>query len=207
MSKDNATLGQGAHILTLIGQKDKDKDFLTALIGSGLLADLLDLDDPASINREEFRKVLGLGPLELRISVNYGRSLDEMKKAGNYDWMNDDITAERFPIKGEGIKELVPELIHFNRSISSDNALAELDKMGLRPATIEELLAFGETFPEMQCKFPIIALGSVCRVVGNRRVPYLDEDASERNLDLLWFGGDWNADCRFLAVRKEVSGN
>ena len=206
MSKNNATLGQGAHILTLIGQKDKDKDFLTALIGSGLLADLLDLDDPAAINREEFRKVLGLGPLELRISVNYGRSLDEMKKAGNYDWMNDDITAERFPIKGEGIKELVPELIHFNRSISSDNALADLDKMGLRPATIEELLALGETFPEMQRKFPIIALGSVGEVSGRRSVPCLDEGGSERGLYLRWFGYDWYAGCRFLAVRKKVSG-
>ena len=72
------------------------------------------------------------------ITIDYEQSLEEMVKAGAYDWKNSDITSEHFPIDGNGTVERTTELVHFNRSISTDDALAELDKQGFRPATIEE---------------------------------------------------------------------
>jgi hypothetical protein len=196
-----ATFGQANHILTLVNQKEVSKEKLTALVESGLLADLLDAD-PANINRGAYRKLLGLTPAELTANINRGLSLREMVEAGHYDWVNDDITAERFPIKGSGSVETSFELVHFNRNIESDEAVKEMAKRGLRPADLAELLAFGAAFPEEQRKYPIVELGSVARIGGSRYVACLYRDDSRRSLSLLRWGGSWDADYRFLAVRN-----
>ena len=83
-----------------------------------------------------------------------------------------------------------------------DEVERELDKMGLRPGKIEELLAVGETYPDLQRQFSVIALGSVAEVSGNRHAVYLGWDGSERNLDLCCRGDDWDELCRFLALAK-----
>lgn len=36
------------------------------------------------------------------VTLDYGQSLDQMIAAGNYDYRNDYITAENFPVNGEG---------------------------------------------------------------------------------------------------------
>ena len=77
-----------------------------------------------------------------------------------------------------------------------------MKETGYEPAKIEHLLAFGEEYSEEQRKFPVIGLGSVAGVGGDRGVPYLSRSGSERSLDLSWFDGDWGGGCRFLAVRK-----
>jgi len=139
---------------------------------------------------------------DLKIVVDYDLSLQEMIAAGQYDLVNDDITPERFPVIGKGVMQLISQLVHFNRNISSDDAEKELDKKGLRPATLAELLAFGKTYPEVQRKFPVVALGSVARIYGNRYVTYLDGSDSKRHLDLGCRGIDWPARFRFLAFPK-----
>ena len=137
------------------------------------------------------------------VTVNYNLSLAEMIEAGHYDRGDADITVERFPVKGESTQKLAVELVHFNRAISSENTIQELDAMGLRPATIEELLAFGAAFPDLQRKFPIVALGSSSIIRGNRLVPCLYEDDSmRRRLNLYWGDIGWDGYYRFLAVRK-----
>jgi hypothetical protein len=37
---------------------------------------------------------------------------------------------------------------------------------------------------------------------GNRNVPYLNVNDDKRKLNLNWLDNDWNANYRFLAVRK-----
>ena len=139
-------------------------------------------------------------------TVDYSRSLAEMIAAGRYDWTNSDINAANFPIKGEGSVETEGELFHFNRNIGFDEAIREMDKDGYRPATIEELLAFGAKHPELQRQFPIIALGSVWqRSHGLRNVADLGRSDAERDLYLRWIDGGWYDPCRFLAVRKSSS--
>ncbi len=137
------------------------------------------------------------------VTVDYAQSLANMVRAGNYDWVNSDITEKHFPVKGEGKTEKELHLVHLNRAISSDDAVRELDKMGYAPAKIEDLLALGASYPELQRQFPIVALGSVWRrLLGHRHVPCLWSYTAERYLRLHWLEGDWREDHRFLAVRK-----
>jgi len=137
------------------------------------------------------------------LSVDYGRSVEKGVKAGRYDWANSDITSRNFPTERKGTAEVVVELIHFNRNISTDEALRELDKAGMRPAELHELLAFGKKYPEVQREFPIVALGSVWQYRdGFRVVPFLYRDGSGRDLGLDWVVGGWSGICRFAAVRK-----
>ncbi len=144
-------------------------------------------------------------PLTIPLTIDYDRSLEEMIAAGRYDWKNSDITAKRFPLEGEDMVEFESRYFHFNHNISSEKAIEAMKKAGWEPARIEHLLCFGEKYPDEQRKFPIIGLGSVAEVRGNRSVPYLPRSDSECDLDLLWFGSGWSVGCRFLAVRK-VSG-
>jgi hypothetical protein len=110
-------------------------------------------------------------PDSFRIVVDYGLTLDAMIMAGQYEFWSERITPQAFPITGEGKQGLTAQLIHFNRRISTRDVLKELDKMGLRAGRIEELLAFGATFPEIQRKFFVIALGSVASPPGSTALP------------------------------------
>ena len=137
------------------------------------------------------------------LTLNYYLPLAEAIARGKYDGVNSDIPEEHFPKTRTGTTELEEaQLVHFNRPIDSDDALKELDKMGLRPGELPELLAFGAKYPEKQKEFPIIALGSVWRRRGLRDVPVLWSDSGGRNLLLLWYDSWWFDSYRFLAFRK-----
>lgn len=137
------------------------------------------------------------------IIVDYAKTLDEMIRAGAYDWVNSNITSEYFPVKGEGRVELNAELVHYGKFMSSDSIVQDMGSHGLRPGTLAELLAFGGKYPEKQREFPIVALGSVWRDWhGDRFVAFLHCYESRRELDLgIWEGG-WGGRYRFLAFRK-----
>ena len=136
------------------------------------------------------------------VIVYYDQSLAEMISAGKYDWKNSEITEKSFPSKIRGQETLNLEMVHFNRNISSDSAVEEMYKMGLRPATLRELLSFGAKYPEIQREFPVVALGDSCRLGGDRHIACLGGDGSDRNLFLHWWHGAWDGNYRFLAVRK-----
>jgi len=131
-------------------------------------------------------------------------SLQEAIDAGKYDYANDDITAKHFEMPdGEIVVDTEIVLFHPDREIESDDAIAEMEQFGLRPATLTELLAFGETYPETQREFPIICLGSSwVNADGHRYVPYLEYWNDGRSLYLNWFDFEWYDYCRFAAVRK-----
>ncbi|MBI4088541.1 hypothetical protein HY415_00365 [Candidatus Kaiserbacteria bacterium] len=141
-----------------------------------------------------------------RLTIDYGQPFERMIAAGRYDWKNGDITAKRFPITGKGVVEFEGRYFHFNRYISSENAIQEIEAADTAnpwsAAKIEHVLSHGTAFPEKQRKFPIIGLGSVAEVDGDRSVPGLDKYGSERGLGLDWFDDDWDPICRFLAVRE-----
>ena len=138
-----------------------------------------------------------------QVTVDYSQTLAQMVKAGKYDWVSSRITQEYFPLKGKGAVEAKVELVHLDKVVTTKEVLAELDRLNLRPANIEELLAFGAKHPELQKQFPIVALGSVWRDSdGYRLVPCLGWLGSERDLGLRWFGCAWSGYYRFLAVRK-----
>ena len=137
------------------------------------------------------------------IPIDYGMGIEELVRLGGYNWSNNDITSKHFPTKRTGKAEVSVELIHFNRAISSEEAIREMDKMGYRPAEACELLAFGAKYPDVQREFPIFALGSVWRVLdGVRSVVCLLRGGDLRDANLYWFVNSWFDDCRFAAVRK-----
>ena len=77
-----------------------------------------------------------------------------------------------------------------------------MDKAGFKPATIWDLLGLAVKEPNLQRKFPVVALGSVCVLDGERHAPYLHEGGDGRGLVLGWFGGGWEDCYRFAGVRK-----
>ena len=145
---------------------------------------------------------------EIALTVDYSQTVQEMINAGNYGWTHREITEKHFPLPTELNGKQVPvtnvtKLFYFNRNISSEAAISEMDKAGYRPATLAELLALGEAHPELQRQFPIVALGSVWRDTrDDRRVPVLDFGGNERRLSLRWFDYGWPGRCRFLGARK-----
>lgn len=137
------------------------------------------------------------------VTVDYTKSLKDMIAAGKYDLTDEYITAENFPIQGNGVVNLAIVLFHPNRYIKSEDVVKELDQSGLRPATLPELCAYGAKYLETQRKFSIVALGSSwVGPRGGRRVPCLRGHSRRRRLRLPCWGGWWDAGCRFAAVRE-----
>lgn len=154
--------------------------------------------------KEEELKSKEYEPDNINLIVNYSRDLKQMIAAGKYAWANKDITEEHFPLQTElRAKQLSlsTKLFHFNRLISSKDAIFEMEKNGYHPANLAELLALGEIYPNIQKEFPVTALGSVWNFADSgHRVPALRFGGSRRGLHLYWFSIKWNKDYRFLAV-------
>ena len=160
------------------------------------------------INDKNYQKFLEnpdsvLGHQIYEVLVDCRKSLAKMIEQCKLDWVNDDITAEHFPIQGKGRKRVKLELYRFDETVTGEEAPKRLDEAGYRAAAIEELLAFGKKFPDKQREFPIVALASSWRGSdGDLDVPYLDEFADGRDLYLRWLEGDFGPRYRFLVVGK-----
>lgn len=118
------------------------------------------------------------------IAVDYNKSLQNMMADGSYDWVNPAITPKGFPIV-----QFETNVFHFNRYISSEDAVEAITADDRRnfwePAKIEGLLAYGVKNPNEQRHYPIVGLGSFAGVLGSRYVPYLYGSGAGRGLDLL----------------------
>lgn len=74
---------------------------------------------------------------------------------------------------------------------------------GLRVADIEELLAFGAQYPEVQRRFPIVGLGSMCKIgqePGVWQAAYLVGDEKERRVGLAACNFHYGDRFRFLVI-------
>jgi hypothetical protein len=138
------------------------------------------------------------------IIVDYSKSLAEMIKVGNYDWVHSGIREKCVPFHCKLTKtELNFELVSYNRFIKSDKVVRDLDNCGLRPATLPKLLVFGSTYPDKQRDFSIIALGSAWqRENGCCWIVCLSHNGFCRELNLDIWDGVWFDGYYFAAVRK-----
>jgi hypothetical protein len=141
---------------------------------------------------------------DLITEIDFTRTLEQMIGAGEYDLMNLSITSRRFPVVGDGKKKYRNKLFYFNRPISSEDAVAAMQREGFAPATHVHGLAFGATFPDEQRMYPIACLGSSPRVVFRRVVVCLYKDYAYRALFLCYWRVVWLNYWRFLGV-QEVS--
>ncbi len=129
------------------------------------------------------------------------KSLKSLIFSLKLDWINNDITEEHFPVQPED-NDAPKEYKVFNFGvISSENAIAGMEKEGFRPVTLREQLTWAKD--NWDRKSLIVALGSLWLVPGgDALVPVLCRCGDECGLDLSWFRGGWDDDCSFLGVRK-----
>jgi len=207
-------------LAALMEQKGVTFKRFERIFASGLLADMLEPDANLD-NRKGVREALKLGPLPrgdqnvatagTAIMVDYSLTLEQMMAAGKFDWLNNDINSDQFPIQGEGQVGYEVKLFHFNENVSSQDAEKKIKEADTaspwEPGRIEHLLAFGTRYPEEQRKHPILALGSVGNATffGKRNVPYLYRRVTGRSLHLDWWSNEWHPFYHFLAVRKKNS--
>lgn len=142
------------------------------------------------------------------MGVDYTKTVQQLIVEGKYDWVNNVIDIENFPISSEmiGKKEVSIKLFNFDCKISSEDAIFEMKKDGYRPANLIELLVLGSLFPELQRQFPIVALGSISQKIESEDdyvccVPYLSANDSWREIFIHWFILDWDNRYRFLGVK------
>lgn len=79
------------------------------------------------------------------LSVDYSLSFNQTLEHASRLFANDRV--HKFPLEKFGEKVIVPELVRLGRELNWNQALIEIDKMGLRSATYRELLAFAITYP------------------------------------------------------------
>ena len=159
--------------------------------------------------KSEIERPLGEG--EYLVQVDYTMPSDmktleaEFSKGGvsdlfyeNYEWQphSSCIDADQTP----GNRVML--LKHFGRNSTSEEYIAEMNKLGYRPATHREAHAFAKANPNLQCQFWIMALGSSSVCGDNRCIAVLRSGSGGRLLDGYWFDGKWSSDDRFLFVRK-----
>lgn len=135
----------------------------------------------------------------LIVTVDSRQTFAQMIEAGAYDHINSQITEASFPV-GRGdvaTRELI--LVHLGRVSSTDEVRHELDSMGVRSGRIEDLLALGATYPELQRQFPIVTLGAI--ESSYRRRPFLWGSPRVRHLDLRFDEKVWGGNIRFLTLR------
>ena len=142
---------------------------------------------------------------ELPITVDYGLTIEEMIRAGSYHRVETNINAANFTVQGSGVEHCTAVLLDLERYITTRKAETEIVHRGLRPARLEELLAFGATYQDQHA----IALGSSWVGPGRQRqVPaifiYPETEYDDEHRDLVLTSADPDTQwlgVPFLAVR------
>jgi len=136
-------------------------------------------------------------------AVNYEVSVDEMVARGAYSLWNKYVNSENFPTSGgKGKAKIELIMVHLGRKVSSEEVLTHLEDNGMRPGTIEELLALGAEHPDVFLNDPVVCLGSSWLYDGCPFAPVLAGGENKSLLLLLDPTGGWKKICCFLAVRK-----
>jgi len=144
---------------------------------------------------------------EFLLVIDYSQGLSEMIKAGKYNWFDKDITDKHFPVTGKGNVSYQSVLVSFDRGISPQDAVHELEKKELKPAKIEHLLAYGAQHWKYD-PAQVVALGSFSlkSISGRRRFPHLFGFRGRRRLCLDMWHDDLIYDIPLLAVRLLTAG-
>lgn len=100
---------------------------------------------------------------QFELVIDSDMSPNALIEAGHYNWINN-TTADRHlqPSGKKGRESVQAAIFRFDHDITSDKAIEAMTKAGYRPATFEELLAFGASGSELLRQFSVMALGAVC---------------------------------------------
>lgn len=135
---------------------------------------------------------------KFKIGPDNGISVEELRKAGGYDYQNENITTANFPAKATPETEAI--LIDFHDEVESWDADLAAGILGYRLGTARETLRLGKAHPDLQRKVWIVGLGEEWQDPGgNRHVVVLRGSAGSRRANLYCRPGRWFRDFRFLA--------
>ncbi len=203
----DATLEQGTKVLTLISQQETPCEQLQKLLSSGLLADLLNAN-VAEINRDEFRRVIGLKPFYVftpppggrvhivTVPVVQDRPWNEAVRAAgpntpdNYDvWKVGDL----YPATGAGIAQTKLVLVNFGpQGGSLAKAIAWAEQYNLKKTNPRQVFAIGEHKPQLHRELGMnpmyVVATEECSFEGDRQVCDVWWGDAEREVSLYWTG-------------------
>lgn len=205
--RDNSVPFEAIHRLGKAGGRETVKKIVN-LAYADWQAEQLKPVDPSTSSAHPYRGGPQNGNAPFSAQVVYVQPEFEELKRRFPAYVNPDYKGKRFdPIErckavSKENREVALEYVYLVRNASTDEVLAVMDCLGLRPALYEELLGFAEKYPDEQRKYPIVALGSEAGVSGHRLVAYLWHGDDGRGLGLHWVGDVWDGRYRFLAVRK-----
>lgn len=127
----------------------------------------------------------------------------ELVNRGKYDWINEWITDDHFPIQPHESVDRTIKLVEFDHDPSSKDIIEEFGRLGLKCPTYEDALQFGVEYPDEQCKHSIVFLHEpVLDPDGRLGVLALHMGVRRRGLGLYWFDVRWGRQCVFAGVRK-----
>lgn len=141
---------------------------------------------------------------KIEFTVDYTKTVKQAIADGYFDQKNKNIKAKNFPTEKElvGKKvEVVGKLFHFRNIITTAKVVEKMHQAGYRPATPMELLALGSSYPDLQRRYLIVALGFYWKGADHcYRVPYLNMNCCDRELGLIWLNGSWYYQYYFLGI-------
>jgi hypothetical protein len=143
---------------------------------------------------------------KFQLIVDHDHEIDS-QIATRCGWTHQDIVSNYFHLSGTGIVKYEADLVSFDGKDSTAiiQAIKSADsKNPWMVAKMEHLLSFQDNFLEEVDEHQIIALGSVIELNTHLHdyVPYIALSGSGCELNLLWYGGVWKPECKFLVVRK-----
>lgn len=97
----------------------------------------------------------------ITLEVDYDADFDELVEKCGFDWREKKVTAANFPTEGAGKVELEFKMFRFTKHLSADEAVAEMDRLGFRPAQAVEFLTFIAQDKTVGQKKPAVCLGGV----------------------------------------------
>lgn len=106
------------------------------------------------------------------LKINSALTDKQLVKNGNFDWVCDDYLITCF-LRQMVSGELPVSLVHLRRRVNTEQAIAALNELGLRPLCYDELLALASKRPNLQRSRIIPALGSIGNHPGGKMIACL----------------------------------
>lgn len=208
-TSNEITARQVKKILEMFFQLGVTSEDLQEMFSSGLFPDLCRAAVQGTLSsREKFQELLYVSDKKFKFLVHYDETVSTI--LGHYDTSR--LEANMFdPGEGKGSKEMSAKLILSNTKKTLNRMAGKeyLDRMGLRPATLKELLFFGLEYPDVIKRFDVVGLGSeptidMAKYLGRYVFPYVKSDFEGNLADFDKTLRNLKNRVRFLAFKKEA---
>ena len=165
--------------------------------------------------RNHFNKVICKKEEDFKncfLETDYNNHFLEMLVSTACIFRDSDINVKNFPFPDNvlGKIEKIPfKILSIEEYSSAEEIKLIMEKDGLKPANLFQLLSLARDFPGFQTKFPIVALGSswvnnldpISSIIPSVFIPFLDTIGGERALRLTCSSSKWSPKFKFLAVK------